>query len=592
MVSISLLNLSAGICQFGLSFVDQPLGDLDASGTITGPNVIVTKNSQLYPRGVAEQYPNMVDSNGTALPNTAHAYSECSGKGYCNRKTGTCSCFVGYEGSACQRNSCPVLNVATCNGHGVCSSAATIAHNDNENIYELWDANIYHGCLCDPGYFGPACDYKMCKVGFDPMFYDLETVNMSATSVRFSNWSIVLFSQSSEAAILGNYSIIFTDHSGKAWETIPIGYGVDCKTMVTTLESLPNKVIPMNSVRCLRWPNYNSINATDEPVLKTPNPYYGIKYTLAFPKNPGKLAQLKLNFMLDGNRPTLFTNEQNSSTLGAFVYPNGFSGESTEYFVEKCINVDVTIAASTSGYNYLSGLTSFEFRLLTKCLGDADGLASYSARGRVQGTNYTWDYGTIYNPHVVRLVDQTVSPLTDLCPGRTTDSIRGQGTLCPYPRHHPPGFFTALYYLPTLDRFIILTNPAGDFSPTTLFTVFTTTGTSQMVSESVKLYTSDTAPYSNVVYTTNTTTVMNTNGSTAFDNFYGNIDCETTTANINGAFTCVDKGSIVFFLDPYTSAYKDSISQSSAVSSTGIGLSTVGTVTSSSENSVTNLLGR
>ena len=42
-----------------------------------------------------------------------------------------------------------------------------------------------------------------------------------------------------------------------------------------------------------------------------------------------------------------------------------------------------------------------------RCLGDADGIAqSSSASGRVEGYAYTWDYGTIYNPHVVKLVDK------------------------------------------------------------------------------------------------------------------------------------------------------------------------------------------
>ena len=48
------------------------------------------------------QYPNLVDSSGAALSDTAHAPMECSNKGLCDRKTGECECFDGYEGSACQ----------------------------------------------------------------------------------------------------------------------------------------------------------------------------------------------------------------------------------------------------------------------------------------------------------------------------------------------------------------------------------------------------------------------------------------------------------------------------------------------------------
>lgn len=40
----------------------------------------------------------------TAAANEAHFFAECSGKGSCNRQTGACACFDGYEGGACQRS--------------------------------------------------------------------------------------------------------------------------------------------------------------------------------------------------------------------------------------------------------------------------------------------------------------------------------------------------------------------------------------------------------------------------------------------------------------------------------------------------------
>ncbi|KAJ1442277.1 hypothetical protein B484DRAFT_356555, partial [Ochromonadaceae sp. CCMP2298] len=127
-------DCSERICQFGLAHVDTPKGDLDASsGVLTGPGETVVPNDEVYPFGTTEQYPAMMDADGNVLTNSAHEYRECSNKGICDRTAGTCACFEGYDGSACQRASCPSNSEGVCSGHGTCESVKEIAARDYNN---------------------------------------------------------------------------------------------------------------------------------------------------------------------------------------------------------------------------------------------------------------------------------------------------------------------------------------------------------------------------------------------------------------------------------------------------------------------------
>ena len=179
-----------GTCPFGLAHVDIPKGDLDGSTTVENSLTNLIPGSTVYPYGTTEAYPKMKDSAGTVSDNTAHAYSECSNKGLCDRKTGECECLPGYNGAACQRASCPnkgghkkttgeagninavfinqrttvngvgsvfkgtsVANVQVdeCSGHGTCKTIEHLADDDNGNTYELWDKEASMGCSCDKG---------------------------------------------------------------------------------------------------------------------------------------------------------------------------------------------------------------------------------------------------------------------------------------------------------------------------------------------------------------------------------------------------------------------------------------------------------
>lgn len=553
-------DCSERICQFGYAHIDNPKGDLDYSGYVSGPDHQVIRNSRMYPMGATEQYGQFEDSVGNLLDNTAHEYSECSNKGICDRKHGTCKCFPGYEGSSCQRLSCPFNKTTglTCNGHGLCEDAATISSNDYDNKYSLWDKHSSQGCVCEPGYYGSMCDSRTCKVGFDPIFYDEQS------SRRHANWSYVISTTHPTANIMGNYSIKFYDYTGMSWRTDAIDYTARCGDVVEALESLPNDVIKHGSIRCLQWLDYHNISSADESIRNPNGNPYGIKYTLDFQANPGLLRQPEFDFYLDGNRPTLQATVKNAP-LSITAYPDGFQGDNYEYFPEKCVGVDVNIleeAFDSNGnvYHYLGGMTPLEARLLGKCLGDADGEDTYSAAGKVLGVDYTWDYGSKTNPHLVRLVDQTTDPVTDLCQGRD-NSVRDQnGTMavtCVYTEEdgtddtvrRPPGFIVPLYYDPADSRFKVFTRPGVDYSELTNFAVFTTTGWAQLTSDHASVHTFPSLPYSQSIYTSNTT------ADYAHEAYSGNLDCETNPSNTNGALQCVNKEDIVFFIDPHTNSF-------------------------------------
>jgi len=116
-------------CPSGLAFVDIPRGDLNHDGmlgmgaTLTSayssvqwslykqyeywPRVSGMSSSTKYKTGGAEIDPAKLPGGGwAAAVDEAHFYSECSGKGMCDRALGACRCYDGYTGNACQRSEC------------------------------------------------------------------------------------------------------------------------------------------------------------------------------------------------------------------------------------------------------------------------------------------------------------------------------------------------------------------------------------------------------------------------------------------------------------------------------------------------------
>jgi len=561
-------DCSERVCQFGLAHVDTPKGDLDSSsGKLSDADTIVIENDAMYPYGTTEQYPFVGDIDGNVIENTAHEYRECSNKGICDRETGTCACFEGYDGSACQRASCPITDGAMCAGHGTCHTIEELAKMDSGNIYELWDADSTMGCKCDPGYTGADCSQKLCKYGNDPLYFD------SGATARYSNWTYQFYTQTvNSATIEGNYSIIFYDAHGEDWQTEPIDYDASCVTIVNALENLPNNVIPTNSVRCFKNDIFtgNGQDSASDPISDALMTVHN-RYTLAFPGNPGALKQIEITKYLDGARPTLFSDET-ISTLGWHIYANGFSGEDVDMVPDECEGVLVTLAidSTDSTTSVLDSLTADETKLLKKCLGSSDSTDDNNVEV------YNWDYGNNFNPHLIKLVDQTqyTSTVMGTYPDTNIDYELGMvppSVLCNpndinpellgadrCANRNPPGFFAVLYYdagiaaIGSESPFRLYTAAANDYHVSTQFKVYTTKGYLQLVNPNAAVFTEIDGTYSDKQkidsFYTRTLQVTNTTGEATYNDWMGWMDCETQTIGTNGNLACLNKNDKVMFL--------------------------------------------
>jgi len=410
-------DCSERICQFGLAHVDSPKGDLDMSGDLSGPNEPIIDNSFTYPYGTTEQFPQMEDSDLNVLDDSAHYYMECSNKGTCDRATGDCSCFSGYDGVSCQRASCPGYP-NSCSGHGVCKTINQLAQADSGNVYKLWDKDTTMGCECDQGFFGPDCSERKCKKGVDPLYLDdSATIKYAifdfATLVTKTNpntESSLLFSDGQFQDRQGYWAIRFYDSFGEDWMTVPIVAGASCAVVIAALENLPNNVVPAGKTFCTRYDKtagaaqnawstgydaqhpasssnlhnhpykiaYNLaiweartqlLMGSDSPDLdgNSKSSYdgdstmlYGYIYRIKFYGNPGQMQQPSIEIHLDGKRPSLVAASTN--TAGAVngkvitkVWTDGQQGEDSDYFADHCDGVSVTIGSTTKTADATSG---------------------------------------------------------------------------------------------------------------------------------------------------------------------------------------------------------------------------------------------
>lgn len=482
--------------------------------------------------------------------------------GVCDRTTGTCQCYDGHEGVACQRASCP----NACSGNGVCKSKEQLAASDYGNVYLLWDKDLTMGCECDPGFTGPDCSLKECKHGIDPLYQDDSTIPRYSVFdfATLTTSTTSTFTDGTPQAGPGYWAIRFFDVFGEDWLTQPISAGASCDDVENALYNLPNDVIPAGTLECLLTARSNKAenrwNAIDTTVNVTGHTYHvfynfsiwqavsgansgdpstdsadalylgsnapgpttplsGYVYRIKFFGNPGAIAQPQIELYLDGKRPSLVSP---SAKVITSVWTDGQQGEDDDFIADYCDNVVVTIANDGTNF-YLDELTAAEKATLKKCLGGSDGDDSNNV------DVYNWDTGSEAYPHLVKL-------------NRYTNTF-GEGS-----------YYAALWFDPTrsLDSSgtggtFLLVNPfqPTDVLSTDKYEIYTTRGILALTSQAASTVVSFASEY---FYTVNSTfdNSLHNNG------YDGDISCPYTQSAAGSSApvtNCLNKDDYFTFLN-------------------------------------------
>lgn len=568
-------------CQYGLAFVDTPVGDIDSSGEVDGPDQLVAENSPEHPYGTYELFPNMRDSDMRRIDDSAHYYMECSNAGICNRETGVCDCYDGFEGAACQRMSCPGLPV--CNGHGVCQTLKQLANLNSGSSYNLWNKNIIRGCSCDRGFFGPDCSLRYCPKAIDPLYNDDVTryqypMFMFAVMTTSDTYDI---NDGSNTLTKGSFAITVFDTFGQPYMTKPILAPASCGDILSALEAIGNNVIPVGETKCFHssYVNKNALVTESEFTFRYSSMYtnyfsgtkeYEIRfvpaseaagyvssfapnsstdpfmtgdaYYLQFYGNPGYFPQPLISMYADGGsqRPTIGSRD---GELILRSWSQGQQGLDVDMVTDFCKTVSVSVMVS-DGEAFLWG--PFNGYDLLKCLGtsDFDDSNNLIHRREINGITEVseYDYGSPSNPHLVKLqrkvtVDEDGGFFALVWFDPIGTNFDG-GAGFRYSAGSPSAVFRILHPMYSLDSF--------DGYNGAKFNIFTTNGVVQMVQNGTKAHFEF---GSNHIYTTKESDPMSQNLGDVSD-----ISCEHQGAQVGqntSTWDCLDKNDYFFLVDPY-----------------------------------------
>jgi hypothetical protein len=189
-----------------------------------------------------------------------HKYAECAGRGICNRESGECQCFDGYDGKGCQRTTCP----NDCSGHGTCEyiedmsiPEAWAVYTKTESSvktfdYNNWDEGKIRGCVCDATYGDIDCSKRMCPYANDVLDVRddlLVSTKYQVQQLNFQASDAAQTASAAEAALQGKtFALTFRSKLSETFTTIPIVFKADdlpdfVNDIQLALLNLPNRVI-------------------------------------------------------------------------------------------------------------------------------------------------------------------------------------------------------------------------------------------------------------------------------------------------------------------------------------------------------------
>jgi len=217
----------------------------------------------------------------------AHNEAECSNMGICDRTTGLCQCQEGFEGKACERQSCP----NQCNGVGECKSMYYYALSKDPgtgtvyNYEDQWDAQKIYGCECDPKYHGVDCSLRYCPNGDDPL---TGTKQISATNP-------LQFNEIQRVTCKADGGTFTLTYKGKT--TVRISFDAKSADVQAALEALPT----------IGKGNTKIVMIGSSPKACTPT---GTSWTVEFLQNFGSLP-----LMVTDKRKLRYSNSLANSQL-------------------------------------------------------------------------------------------------------------------------------------------------------------------------------------------------------------------------------------------------------------------------------------